>query len=341
MKFRIGDRVKFKDEPDQGVITRIDGEGMIYVKTGDDFERPAFPEDIMLTGMTETVIEQKPVNNRVESVIEAPEEKVNEDTKAEDILMEPEGQDYPLVYLGILQKEENFAFYLVNDSGYQLFFNFGRMKEINHALTLEKGVLEADTKYLLAELSPGPQETLFIQCLFFGDRIFIPRPPCDKQVPFGAASLPRAREFKNNPYFDEKAWLIPLVPQSAEEITIDEKKKSKLLKEKGDLPERKLMMRPNISGNELVEEVDLHIESIVENSAALSKGEILEAQLARFETALEGAIRNRQKKIVFIHGLGNGRLKYEVRKHLDLKKIRYQDASFKEYGYGATLVILK
>ncbi len=47
--------------------------------------------------------------------------------------------------------------------------------------------------------------------------------------------------------------------------------------------------------------------------------------------------------MVFIHGVGNGKLKYEIHKLLDTRfaGLKYQDASFKEYGFGATLVYLK
>ncbi len=93
----------------------------------------------------------------------------------------------------------------------------------------------------------------------------------------------------------------------------------------------------------LAEEVDLHIQQIISDYESLTPGEILEAQMARFTTALEGAIRSNQKKIVFIHGRGEGKLKYEIRKKLesDYPGLTFQDASFKEYGYGATLVILR
>ena len=62
-----------------------------------------------------------------------------------------------------------------------------------------------------------------------------------------------------------------------------------------------------------------------------------------FRKELESSITQKVKKIVFIHGLGNGTLKFEVRRILDdeYKFLTYQDASFKEYGFGATLVILK
>jgi dsDNA-specific endonuclease/ATPase MutS2 len=51
---------------------------------------------------------------------------------------------------------------------------------------------------------------------------------------------------------------------------------------------------------------------------------------------------HKSKKIVFIHGVGNGKLKHELRRILDAeyKNLRYQDASFKEYGFGATMVLL-
>jgi dsDNA-specific endonuclease/ATPase MutS2 len=75
----------------------------------------------------------------------------------------------------------------------------------------------------------------------------------------------------------------------------------------------------------------------------MAPGEIIQIQLARFETALQGGLKGNTKKMVFIHGIGNGKLKYEITRALDSKypKLKYQDASFKEYGYGATLVYLK
>jgi dsDNA-specific endonuclease/ATPase MutS2 len=55
------------------------------------------------------------------------------------------------------------------------------------------------------------------------------------------------------------------------------------------------------------------------------------------------AIKNHVKRIVFIHGVGQGVLKQEVANLLKgkFKKYYFQDASFKEYGYGATMVILR
>jgi dsDNA-specific endonuclease/ATPase MutS2 len=53
-------------------------------------------------------------------------------------------------------------------------------------------------------------------------------------------------------------------------------------------------------------------------------------------------MRGRVGKIIFIHGVGQGRLKFEITKILNNKypDMKYQDASFREYGYGAIMVIL-
>lgn len=82
---------------------------------------------------------------------------------------------------------------------------------------------------------------------------------------------------------------------------------------------------------------------MVDDYKHLSNSEIIDIQLSRFTTALDGGILSGTRRMVFIHGVGNGKLKYEIGKTLDRKypKLKYQDASFKEYGYGATMVILK
>ena len=71
---------------------------------------------------------------------------------------------------------------------------------------------------------------------------------------------------------------------------------------------------------------------------------MLDIQMDKFHSELQAALKSKKKKkIVFIHGVGNGRLRYELRKSLErnYSNLDFQDASFKEYGYGATLVYLK
>jgi len=88
--------------------------------------------------------------------------------------------------------------------------------------------------------------------------------------------------------------------------------------------------------------VDLHYDGEGLANSQLSPSAILALQLSRFHSAVEEAISKNIRKIVVIHGLGQGTLKMQIRKELQEKypKFIYQDASFKEYGFGATMVHL-
>jgi dsDNA-specific endonuclease/ATPase MutS2 len=85
------------------------------------------------------------------------------------------------------------------------------------------------------------------------------------------------------------------------------------------------------------------MHQLVDNSNGLSNKEILDIQMDKVEREMRSAIQSGAKRVVFIHGVGQGVLKQEVSKLLKKRfpKYAYHDASFKEYGYGATMVILR
>ncbi len=88
-----------------------------------------------------------------------------------------------------------------------------------------------------------------------------------------------------------------------------------------------------------VAEVDLHLHEIIDDERHLSEGERLEYQLRFFERALESAIRNGKRKLIVIHGVGEGVLREEVRKLLQYYDgVRFYDADMRRYGVGATEV---
>ena len=89
-------------------------------------------------------------------------------------------------------------------------------------------------------------------------------------------------------------------------------------------------------------EVDLHIEELVDNSRGMSNGEIVQVQLNHFQRELDSAIAQHLHKIVFIHGVGTGKLKNDIHQILkSYTNIRFHDASYGKYGFGATEVIIK
>ena len=62
-----------------------------------------------------------------------------------------------------------------------------------------------------------------------------------------------------------------------------------------------------------------------------------------FRRTLEEYKKNKGQKLIFIHGKGEGVLRRAIVHELNYryKQYPYQDASFREYGYGATQVTIK
>jgi hypothetical protein len=85
-------------------------------------------------------------------------------------------------------------------------------------------------------------------------------------------------------------------------------------------------------------EVDLHIEKIRSDFGDLTATQMMEAQLAAFEKALDKAILDGVSRLILIHGVGAGVLKDEIHrrlgKHSSVK--HFKDAHREKFGYGAT-----
>ena len=90
-------------------------------------------------------------------------------------------------------------------------------------------------------------------------------------------------------------------------------------------------------------EVDLHISQLLETTVGMDNKDMLEYQMDVFHKTLEEYKLRRGMKIVFIHGKGDGVLRQRILWELQTKykRFNHQDASFKQYGYGATMVTIK
>ena len=82
---------------------------------------------------------------------------------------------------------------------------------------------------------------------------------------------------------------------------------------------------------------------MLDDAHGMTNSEILNYQLDKFREVMEKYKSKREQKIVFIHGKGDGVLRKALLEELKRKygTCRYQDASFQEYGFGATLVTIR
>lgn len=90
-----------------------------------------------------------------------------------------------------------------------------------------------------------------------------------------------------------------------------------------------------------IPEIDLHIHELTDSTKNMTDFEILQLQLQTAEKRLVKAIKKKEKKLIFIHGVGKGRLKDELTVLFQrYKEIDFYDADFQKYGRGATEVYI-
>lgn len=113
---------------------------------------------------------------------------------------------------------------------------------------------------------------------------------------------------------------------------------SKAAKEKEKVEARQARKR----GKDDIVEIDLHAHEVLETTAGMSAGNIKDYQLDIFRRTMDKHHADKGRKIVFIHGKGNGVLRKAIIDELKYayKTCEWQDASFQQYGFGATMVII-
>jgi len=89
-------------------------------------------------------------------------------------------------------------------------------------------------------------------------------------------------------------------------------------------------------------EIDLHIEELLAKPKYMNDGQKLHFQLDHARHCLEEVINIKMKRIIFIHGVGSGVLRDELRKWLKtMSYLQIIDAKYQRYGIGATEVKIK
>ena len=372
MRCKIGDRVRFLNDVGGGKITRIE-KNTVYVLGDDGFEIPMMISEVIVVDQsTDSTINKQFSEEKERPSLSSTKPRVNDELSEQrnskltkEAFMsdldyaeidftstignekDPEGDlvGLFLAFVPVNQSnivESNQELYIINDSPYRTFYSISKW-DGEMVLPLRAGFLYPDSKELVKVFnreSLNADIILNIQTLFFKNIKFTPQQPDFYDLRINPTKFYRAGSFSDNDFFEEKALVFSIADSKKEEIlkTLTNKAISTSIKEKDLTP-----IKPDTSKQPEVEEVDLHIEELVDNPKEFTAGQILEIQMARFKVTIEGAIKGKTRKMVFIHGVGNGKLKHEILKELgkSYPKLRYQDASFREYGYGATMVFFR
>jgi hypothetical protein len=88
-------------------------------------------------------------------------------------------------------------------------------------------------------------------------------------------------------------------------------------------------------------ELDLHIEQLLESTSGMSNYDIVTHQMAVLKKFIQEARNKKIKKILIIHGVGEGKLRAEVHTYLrGLESAVFHNEHYTPKGFGATLLEL-
>ncbi len=341
MKVKAGDSVRFLNISGGGTVARVDGK-LAFVEDEDGFEIPVLVNELV-------VINDAPKASSGQNKVQ--EDEIEEEAEESYEFTEEEGgDDDPKFYLAFLSGEKsgvesgNLRVQLINDCNYFVNYTVSAIRKDKQMDLMFNGLVEPNTKIALDKMTvlQLDERQWRVELMFYKKgRSYTYIPPVSTDVKIKAARFFKENSFAENDYYHEKAVLMPIIKGEFEQklAQLTQKDIDKVVKEKESKPVRKKYARRDEPG---ILEVDLHIDELIDSTSGLSKGEIITLQTDKFKQVMKDNAKFKGKKLVFIHGVGSGKLKTEIRKLLDrqYKQHVYQDASFKEYGYGATMVII-
>ncbi len=348
---KIGDKVRFLSEVGGGIVKGFQGKNIVLVEDVDGFDIPMQITDCVVIDTDDYNMKRKSAPAPTK-----PEEPAKPAKPEFSPFKQPEmkGGDTLNVFLAYVPEDVKaisstpFEAYLVNDSNYYLYYTY-LSAEGKAWKTRSHGVVEPNSKLHLEDFTKdilNELEHVAVQFLAFKDgRTFALKPAVSVELRVDTVKFYKLHTFKDSDFFEEPALIYDIVkddvPARQVYVSAEEIQSALLQKKDIDKPKSQPIVKP--AGHSGIIEVDLHIDELLDDTQGMGNAEILNYQLDKFREVMEQYKNKREQKIVFIHGKGDGVLRKALVEELKRKygTCRYQDASFQEYGFGATLVTIR
>lgn len=301
----------------------------------------------------------------------APEEELLEDESEpadKEITFQPRplerrGADQVNFYIGFLPvdsralSQTEFEVYLINDSNLYVRFLLLTQEGEQYSLRHE-GLVLPNQKLLLDTIGHAdlPQwERLTFQLLAYKtDKPFALKSPQNITLRVDGTKFYKLHSFAASDFFNDPALVRPLVsedrPAQSVSIAAETVEEALITPEVVRQSAERLKQQParatdksvTLDRNAIVE-VDLHADVLLDSTRGLTPTDILMMQIKAFHDTMRQYAKDKGRRIVFIHGKGEGVLRVTLLKELKnhYRHCTHQDASFREYGFGATMVTVR
>lgn len=361
MKLTIGQKVKFLNEVGGGIVTKIISPTMVNVTTEDGFDMPYLSSDLIPAFTSDSVGKMFNANDEQFSSIQTPSQNEDEtdpneferETSLErfsSAQRDPSG-----IYLCFVPHDQvwllkdDLDVYIINNTTHVILYNLLLNKDENHWEGIDYGSVNPNSKMLIDTIH---REDInfwvkgIIQIMVPIEKSLQAIPPINHQYTVKSSKFFNKDSYHSTSFLAQRAVTLSIgIINEPTVVNIEENKKYDELTV-AETSSRNIVtsvsMLKKFITEEGVAEVDLHIEALVDNPSDIDTVQMLTIQTSTFNKYLEEAIRLKLQKIIFIHGVGIGRLKTEIIKILNqYPSLHYFDAPMSKYGAGATEVWIK
>lgn len=373
---KVGDTIRYLNASGGGVVKRIE-RGVAWVEGSDGFELPTPIHECVVVDSRDTFVPayKPPVVKRQEPTAQQPKSGAPVATPATPEPVESAEQDLSFVaplskgpwfdrsggeqlqvhvaYLPVSYEhfgQSPYETYLINESNYHLLFTYSTTTTAGGYKLRSAGVLEPDMRVLVEEFDASEINDHAISHFQFiaykPERTYRSMPPVERQVRMDVVKLVKRHAFRENPFFDEDALVIPVLeaydgtrqapaeeptpapnrsgalPQRAIERTAQATVAQKGAQKASQKPTKKASAKPQSESKrpdtpvapqaapaateQTIEKVGLEAERILPNTTGMTPHEVLLYQLKNFRRELDKRLDRRGSKVVFIHGAGQG-----------------------------------
>ena len=358
MRFKIGDKVKFLNESGGGIVSKIISPSMVNVTIEDGFEIPILTSEIFKIDIEAPPDSPKhmfnedfnvDVNIHSESTYEADERNI-------PLLNNPaKGKIDQGIYLAYVPHDQKWLItglidiYLVNHTDQDILYNYFLEIKSEGYSGIDYGSVTPNAMILIESVEREEIEKWtrgIVQILFHTEESNQVLNPGNANYKIKPTRFYQENSYKSSSIIDGKSILISLIPISSQSSISQSEHPSK-----DGTPEAEIKKAQEVKPEHIIEKhktspreavVDLHIYELVEDHEKMDNNEMLRIQVNYFTQCLESAIANYLTKVTFIHGVGTGVLKTTIKEILkDYPNASHHDASMKQFGYGATDVLIR
>lgn len=347
-RFNIGDRVIFLNEKGGGIVTGIVSDDIVHVSVADGFEIPYAVKDLLKAGVAEAYMasssEEEDANPDMKSLYAIPN-KIDQLAAGVYLAFVPEDQQQTL--------KGSLEVLLINHNPYQLLYSIYQ-HTAGHHRGVDFGYVDPDAQLRVSTIERTDIEAWangMVQLVFYMEGKATPLNPASETIRLKPVKVYKEDSFRYEPVIRKHALFIELttIEKQAQKLGLDQIADDDMARLKGQLQEEKTQKPPprkeqsfldKHKVDDKIAEVDLHIGELIDRTEGLSNVEMLNIQMDYFRRCMEEARAQKLSKVIFIHGVGNGRLKNELSRFLrQAQGVEFYDASFARYGMGATEVV--